>query len=200
MGWRLWAGTLPSRKPTYLGPCASAAPRPGGSQAQALWVALILGGAFHSTRAVWGRDPVLWCSSDLTPCWRTGLLPLCTNGWKDAPPALTEISLASGMEESPWCLSQIHPRLGWNFQGLGKPCCLLDYGVFLVAQMVKSLPATQETWVQFLGLGDSLEKGMATPLQYSCLENSHEQRSLVGYSSWDCKESDTTEQLTLFTS
>ena len=32
----------------------------------------------------------------------------------------------------------------------------------LVAQMVKSLPAVQETWVQFLGCEDPLEKGMAT--------------------------------------
>ena len=32
----------------------------------------------------------------------------------------------------------------------------------MVAQTVKSLPATQETWVRFLGLGDSLEKGLAT--------------------------------------
>ena len=28
---------------------------------------------------------------------------------------------------------------------------------------------------------------------------SHGQRSLAGYSAWDCKESDTTEQLTLLT-
>ena len=32
----------------------------------------------------------------------------------------------------------------------------------LVAQMVKNLPAILETSVQFLGWGDSLEKGMAT--------------------------------------
>ena len=31
----------------------------------------------------------------------------------------------------------------------------------LVAQMTKNLPAMQETWVQFLGLEDPLEKGMA---------------------------------------
>ena len=31
----------------------------------------------------------------------------------------------------------------------------------LVAQSVKNLPAMQETWVQFLGLEDSLEKEMA---------------------------------------
>ena len=31
----------------------------------------------------------------------------------------------------------------------------------LVAQMVKNLPAVQETWVQSLGWEDPLEKGMA---------------------------------------
>ena len=33
---------------------------------------------------------------------------------------------------------------------------------FWVAQTVKNLPAMQETWVQFLGWEDPLEKGMAT--------------------------------------
>ena len=33
---------------------------------------------------------------------------------------------------------------------------------FLVAKMVKNLPATQETWVQSLGQEDPLKKGMAT--------------------------------------
>ena len=32
----------------------------------------------------------------------------------------------------------------------------------LVAQMVKNLPAMQETWVQSLGWKDPLEKGIAT--------------------------------------
>ena len=31
-----------------------------------------------------------------------------------------------------------------------------------MAQMVKNLPAMQETWIQSLGQEDSLEKGMAT--------------------------------------
>ena len=44
-----------------------------------------------------------------------------------------------------------------------------------------------------LGLERSLEKGMETPLQYSCLANPHGQRSLVGYSLWCHKESDMTE-------
>ena len=36
--------------------------------------------------------------------------------------------------------------------------------------------------------------GHGNPLQCSCLENPHEQRSLVGYSPWGHKEFDTTEQ------
>ena len=35
--------------------------------------------------------------------------------------------------------------------------------------------------------------GCGNPLQYSCLENLHGQRSLEGYSLWGFKESDTTE-------
>ena len=32
----------------------------------------------------------------------------------------------------------------------------------LVAQLVKNLPALQETWVRFLGWDDPLQEGMAT--------------------------------------
>ena len=46
-------------------------------------------------------------------------------------------------------------------------------------------------------LGRSPGKGNGYPLLYSCLENPHGQRSLVGHSPWDHKELDTTEQLTL---
>ena len=35
-------------------------------------------------------------------------------------------------------------------------------GASLVAQLVKNLPAMQETWVRFLGQDDPLEKEMAT--------------------------------------
>ena len=48
---------------------------------------------------------------------------------------------------------------------------LLQYSwAFLVAQLVKNSSAMWETWVQFLGWEDPLEKGKAT--QYSGLENS----------------------------
>ena len=38
----------------------------------------------------------------------------------------------------------------------------LVFRASLVAQMVKNLPAMQETWVQFLGWEDPLKKGKAT--------------------------------------
>ena len=44
-----------------------------------------------------------------------------------------------------------------------------------------------------LGLGRSPGEGHGIPLQYSCLENPHGQRSLEGYSLWGGKESDMTE-------
>ena len=37
--------------------------------------------------------------------------------------------------------------------------------------MVKNLPAMQEMQVWSLDLEDPLEEGMASPFQYSCLEN-----------------------------
>ena len=45
------------------------------------------------------------------------------------------------------------------------------------------------------GLGRSLGGGHGIPLQHSCLENPHRQRSLMGYNPWGRKESDTTERL-----
>ena len=71
----------------------------------------------------------------------------------------------------------------------------LLYWASLVAQTVKNLPAMWENWVKSLGWEDPLERGHGNPLQYSCLENPHEQRSLAGYSPWGREESDTTEQL-----
>ena len=40
------------------------------------------------------------------------------------------------------------------------------------------------------GSGRSPRGGHGNPLQYSCLENPHGQRSLVGYSPWGRKELD----------
>ena len=64
-----------------------------------------------------------------------------------------------------------------------------------MAQLVKNPPAMRETWVQYVGWEDPLEKGKANPLQYSGLEKSmncvHELRP------WGRKELDTTERLSL---
>ena len=44
------------------------------------------------------------------------------------------------------------------------------------------------------GLGRSPGRGHGNPLQYSCLENPHGQRSLAGYTPWGHKELDSTER------
>ena len=61
-----------------------------------------------------------------------------------------------------------------------------------MTQMVETLPAMLETWIQSPGWEDLLEKGMATTPVFLPGEF-HEQRSLAGYSPWGRKESDTTE-------
>ena len=66
----------------------------------------------------------------------------------------------------------------------------------LMAQMVKNLPAMQETQVWSLGQEDHLEKGIATTPTFLPGEF-HGQRSLVGYSPWGWKESDATNPFTL---
>ena len=58
----------------------------------------------------------------------------------------------------------------------------------LVAQLVKKLPAMQETWIRSLSWENPLEKGKAT-------HSSGEFHGL--YSPWGHKESVTTEQLSL---
>ena len=45
------------------------------------------------------------------------------------------------------------------------------------------------------GLGRSPGGGHGNPLQCSCLENPHGHKSLVGYSPWGHKESETIERL-----
>ena len=56
-----------------------------------------------------------------------------------------------------------------------------------------------ETWVGDLGLIPGLRRspggGHGNPVQCSCLENPHVQRSLAGCSPWGCKKSDRTQCL-----
>ena len=76
-------------------------------------------------------------------------------------------------------------------EGTGHP--LQDSWAFLVAQMVKNLPAIRERWVQSLGWEDPLEKGTATHSSFLSWRI-----PLTDYSPWGLKESDTTERLFTF--
>ena len=70
-----------------------------------------------------------------------------------------------------------------------------------VAQMVKNLPAMQETRVQFLGWEDPLEKGMAIHSSTLAWRSPWTEESgmlQAIYNPWGCKESDKTEQLTIY--
>ena len=65
-----------------------------------------------------------------------------------------------------------------------------------VAQMAKHLPAMRETGFDpWVGKIPWRRKWKSTPVLL--LGESHGQRSLVGYSLWGHKESDTAERLTL---
>ena len=55
---------------------------------------------------------------------------------------------------------------------------------FLIPQLIKNLPAMQETWVQFLGWDDPVEKKMATHSSILAWRIFCGQRSLAGYSPW----------------
>ena len=60
------------------------------------------------------------------------------------------------MQETPiWFLGQVYPLKGIGY--------LLQYScVSFVAQLVKNLPAMQETWIWSLGWEGPLENGKAT--------------------------------------
>ena len=62
-------------------------------------------------------------------------------------------------------------------------------------QWVRSPPANaQEMWVQSLGWEDALERREWLPTPVFLPGKCHEQRSLVDYSPWGRKESDTAER------
>ena len=67
----------------------------------------------------------------------------------------------------------------------------------LVAQMVKNLPAMQDSWVQSPGWNDPLEKEMATRSSILAWRIPWTEEPGRLHSPWGCKETDTTEHLTL---
>ena len=95
--------------------------------------------------------------------------------------------------------------LAWRIPGTGEPGGLPSMGshrvghdgsdlaaAAAVAQSIMNPPAMQETWMN-PWVGRCPEVGHGNPLQYSCLENPHGQRSLLGPNPWGHKESDMTE-------
>ena len=64
---------------------------------------------------------------------------------------------------------------------------LLFFQASLVAQMVKESACNAGHLSSIPRLGRSPGRGDDSPLQYSCLENPHGQRSLAGYIPWGCR-------------
>ena len=91
-----------------------------------------------------------------------------------------------------------HKILSATWGGFASVNTYLCIWASLVVQLVKNLPAMQETPVWSLGSEDPLKEGMANHSSYSCLENPQGERSQVGYSPWDCKESDRTKWLSTY--
>ena len=83
--------------------------------------------------------------------------------------------------------SSTHSLLFYVAHQANTPSMVMIYRSILLCML---LPLTLGS---IPGLGRS--PGGGRVFQYSCLENPHGQRSLVGYSPWGCKESDMTERL-----
>ena len=83
--------------------------------------------------------------------------------------------------------------LAWRIPWTEEPGALQTMGSqrvgHVVAQLVKNLPAMWETWVRSLGWEDPLGKGKATHSSILAWR--------IPWTIWGCKESDTTEPLSL---
>ena len=93
--------------------------------------------------------------------------------------------------ERRWALSHWQEALCWKdvstilttedlFREFSCVSILLIIGAFLVAQMVKNVPAIWETWVRSLGLGRSPGEGNGRYTPVFLPRESHGQRSLAG--------------------
>ena len=139
---------------------------------------------------------LLHCRHTLYPVSHWGGLPLSL--WLSPLTAPTP-----WMSLTPWGLRHPLPAAFlWKRQPLelcqGKNSnvwCLPSSRASPVAQMVKNLPALQETWVRSLGWEEPLEKEMA--LQYSCLGNPMD-RGVWQAIVHGVAELDMTERLTLY--
>ena len=115
--------------------------------------------------------------------------------WMLRPALDTRASLEAQLVKNPPTMREIPIRfLGQKFPW--KRDMLPTLGFLVVAQMVKESECNAGDPGSIPGLGSSPGGGQGNPLQYSCLENPHGQRSLAGYSPWGPKESDMTAQHT----
>ena len=91
-----------------------------------------------------------------------------------------------------WQVFNKHKFSSWSSPYITKQRSTLQNYIYIGSSAGKISTCKAGNPVWFLGQEDSPGKWISYPLQYSCLENPHGQRSLAGYSSWACKESDMT--------
>ena len=132
-----------------------------------------------------GRDVGLIPTSGRSPGGRHGN-PLSIIAWQIPMDRGTWRALVHGVTKSQTRLTWLSTHTDRDIIGSD----LISLGAFLVAQMVKNLPAMQETQVWSQGSGRTPGEENGYPLQYSCLKNPTDR---------PCgqKESDMTERLTL---
>ena len=100
----------------------------------------------------------------------------------------TEVRRSSMAKDGTWC----HRNSGWTYRQQGISNIHLKFRGSLAG---KESTCNAGDPGLIPALGRSPGGGHGNSLQYSCLENSHRQRSLMGYIPRGCKESDTIVQL-----
>ena len=132
--------------------------------------------AYPCSHGIVDKCPAVGWLAPLTPtCWKIWCMCVCgmTRAAIDLGHALILVSMRN-----------------LNSNSLFLQLCLRvkgrSLGASLGAQMLKSLPTMQETWVRSLRQEDPLEKEMATHSSIPAGE-SHGQRSLAGYIPWGLK-------------
>ena len=124
----------------------------------------------------WAPCPALWCF------WRSDL----SSRSKSFPSLCLSMFITFSLHK---LIQSVLCMITVKFYGYSKDIIWTS----LLAQLIKNPPTNAGDSVSIPGSGRSPGEGNGTPLQYSCLENSMGQRSLLGYSPWDHKESDTTK-------
>ena len=151
----------------------------------------------------YGRGPIRWLTCTPDP-WEPGRCPftLCDSGtgiwqcllkWISGALFIYNQATVPDFPRAKVCLSIIQSFLQSSNTFQASIFYQLNpQSSFHGGLVVKNPPAMQEMWVGSLGWEDPREKGTVYPLQYSGLEN-----SMDCTVTWDGKESDTTEGLSL---